>query len=294
MTENKFKRVVFSDVDGTIYEYPTRIITPENKRTIINAKVEDVEFVITTGNPLFQKMKDLTREFESRYLITSNGAEIYDTHESKYLYKKTISNSALSKIMSVVEKYNGGISWNNENGFGIYKVSNNTKKFLSEFNDFNYDSEPTPKIEDIFKIEILEPVHCIEQIYKELDSMNLDIEMVFLFDFIEITAKDVSKGSAVEWMCNNIFNTELKYVMAIGDSKNDLSMLSKVGYGYAMDNASDYVKSKVSLYTSDCKQNGLSEAIIDYVYRTKNDKMKSDVLDRVNSYKEKQRKKFNY
>jgi hydroxymethylpyrimidine pyrophosphatase-like HAD family hydrolase len=59
-------------------------------------------------------------------------------------------------------------------------------------------------------------------------------------------------------------------MMGIGDSGNDLSMLEKVGYPYAMANGSDIVKKTAKYHTTRYNQNGLGMAITDYLFRTKN------------------------
>jgi hydroxymethylpyrimidine pyrophosphatase-like HAD family hydrolase len=45
------------------------------------------------------------KELNVRYIIGSNGANIYDFHNKKYLYKSFISGEKINKIMILAKKY---------------------------------------------------------------------------------------------------------------------------------------------------------------------------------------------
>ncbi|VEU65124.1 Putative hydrolase M6_Spy0533 (plasmid) [Mycoplasmopsis cynos] len=55
--------------------------------------------------------------------------------------------------------------------------------------------------------------------------------------------------------------------MAIGDSQNDISMFQIVGYPYLMENSDPYTRTFGKYFTSTVDQDGLAEAIDDYLYR---------------------------
>ncbi|WP_029608473.1 Cof-type HAD-IIB family hydrolase [Mycoplasma simbae] len=286
----QFKRIVFSDVDGTIYSFPEHKLENDVKESVLESKKEGVEFVIVTGNPLYDKIKFLARELNSRYVITSNGAQIYDILNDEYVYKQIISDENTQKIIKIVDKYDGSIAWHNETEFGLYNMSFEMSDFYKTFNDFDDYNLSKDAIKSVFKIEIAEPIDHIKKIYNELIKLDLDLDIVLLSTHIEITAKNVSKGDALLYACKNVFNTKPEYVMAIGDSENDLSMLKVAGFAYAMDNSSEIVKKSVSLYTSSVEQNGLGEAIVDYVYRTRLMQEKALIEQKINAQNAKLRR----
>lgn len=88
----------------------------------------------------------------------------------------------------------------------------------------------------------------------------------FKFNHLEVTFTDVSKGEACKVLANHL-NITLENTMAIGDSDNDRSMFAVVPHSYAMDNAPDRIKKLCAHFTSDVLQNGLGEAIQDFVFR---------------------------
>ncbi|HHY56383.1 MAG TPA: HAD family phosphatase [Chloroflexi bacterium] len=58
---------------------------------------------------------------------------------------------------------------------------------------------------------------------------------------VEATAAGVDKGSGLRRLCA-LLGIDLRRVMAIGDSDNDIPMLEAAGLGVAMGNAGDHVK----------------------------------------------------
>ncbi|HAJ34331.1 MAG TPA: hypothetical protein DCL15_01380 [Chloroflexi bacterium] len=58
---------------------------------------------------------------------------------------------------------------------------------------------------------------------------------------VETTAAGVDKGSGLRRLCD-LLGIDIRRVMAIGDSDNDIPMLEAAGLGVAMGNAGDHVK----------------------------------------------------
>ena len=77
-------------------------------------------------------------------------------------------------------------------------------------------------------------------------------------------ALGVSKASAIKILADKygIANEE---ILAIGDSDNDLQMITSVGCGVAMGNAVAVVKEACSRITDTCENDGFAKAVYDYV-----------------------------
>ena len=56
-------------------------------------------------------------------------------------------------------------------------------------------------------------------------------------------------------------------IMVLGDSENDMAMLTYAGLGVAMDNADDKVKAVADAVTADNNRDGVALAIEKYVLR---------------------------
>ncbi|MBR0262207.1 MAG: HAD family phosphatase [Selenomonadaceae bacterium] len=82
--------------------------------------------------------------------------------------------------------------------------------------------------------------------------------------FTEFMSLGVSKAGAIKIFADK-FQIANEEILAIGDSYNDLQMITSVGCGVAMGNAVDAVK-KVSPHITDtCENDGFAKAVYDYV-----------------------------
>ena len=82
--------------------------------------------------------------------------------------------------------------------------------------------------------------------------------------FAEFMAKGVSKAGAIKVLAEK-FGIDNEEILAIGDSDNDLAMITSVGCGVAMGNAVPAVKEAVSRITDTCENDGFAKAVYDYV-----------------------------
>ena len=82
--------------------------------------------------------------------------------------------------------------------------------------------------------------------------------------FCEFMSLGISKASAIKILADKygIANDE---ILAIGDSDNDLQMITSVGCGVAMGNAVDRVKAACPRITDTCENDGFAKAVYDYV-----------------------------
>lgn len=83
-------------------------------------------------------------------------------------------------------------------------------------------------------------------------------------DFINIVAPEVSKGRALKALASHL-GVSLAEVMAVGDGRNDISVLTLAGLAVAMGNAPDEVKAIADYITLDVDQSGLAAAINEFL-----------------------------
>ncbi|MBQ4404607.1 MAG: HAD family phosphatase [Selenomonadaceae bacterium] len=82
--------------------------------------------------------------------------------------------------------------------------------------------------------------------------------------FTEFMALGVSKAGAIKILAEK-FGVDNAEILAIGDSDNDLAMITSVGCGVAMGNAVPAVKAAVTRITDTCENDGFAKAVYDYV-----------------------------
>ncbi|UUM20051.1 MULTISPECIES: HAD family hydrolase [unclassified Mycoplasma] len=266
MTKNKW--AIFSDVDGTIYSFPDKKLTAGNLEKIHELKEKDIPFILNTGNPPYKKIQNLADQTHAPYIVSSNGALVYDNINKKTIFIEKMPLEEVEKIWAIADEINAMLYY-----FGTdqYYVKNMTKKwfdFLVDFTEYNEFQTHGKIVPDIHKIEVYGEPEDIERFYNIAMKRNINLNIINLKTHIEITKYGISKATGMAWVCKNVLNMDVQDAMAIGDSPNDISMLEVSNYSYAMDNADDLTKKSAKFYTSDVEQSGLAEAIDDYLYRT--------------------------
>lgn len=82
-----------------IYPFSNRVLSDETKKCVLDSHNNDgAEFVLATGNPPLQIIKDLANELNAAYIICSNGAEILDLQDKKHLFYSFIDEDLIDKI----------------------------------------------------------------------------------------------------------------------------------------------------------------------------------------------------
>lgn len=278
VTNNK-KPIIFSDVDGTLYNDFN--ILDETKKDISFAQKNMADFNICTGNPVFERMLNVSNEVNANYLIASSSSQIYDLKQNKIIKTWPMSFENLKKILDFIKNEDVQmLFWDNENYYftnenyyrnneiilhhflNIDSINKNAKKYNNE--------EIMPlKIEIYGQKDLLKRKEVNERLLVKLKTLD-NISIFSVGSHLEILFKNITKASAISWMANNIYSCSINDVMAIGDGNNDLDMLKLVDFSYAMANANQEVLKIAKFFTSAVEQNGLGEAIIDYLYRLKN------------------------
>lgn len=277
--------IIFSDVDGTLYDH-SKIPNQQTIEDIKFAKENNAHFNICTGNPYFERMRWLTKLIDVDYLISSSGAHIIDIKNDKTIYSKSIQKLIFNKILTIAKLEGIQLCFWDENN---YFLLNNDSLWNDEILEYHFTNEATKKMfpqiynnEDIcpLKVEIYSKAYNDEKkvkkelnnlfnLFKDIDGIDITLTSIN----IEIQAKNVNKGEAILWLLKNVYNNiniNQNDIMVIGDSNNDYSMIILSKYSYAMANASNLILTSASYFTSSVEQNGLGEAIIDYLYRFKN------------------------
>ena len=83
-------------------------------------------------------------------------------------------------------------------------------------------------------------------------------------EFVEILSPKVDKGSALSMVASRL-GVDLRDVVAIGDSWNDMPLLEAAGFGIAMGSAPDELQTLADAVVADVDHDGVAEAIDRYV-----------------------------
>ena len=278
-------KLIATDMDGTLLN-AAHEISQENQEAIKFAQEHGITVVISTGRAFYEANTPVAETDLKVPYICLNGAEVRD-ETFNIMSTSHLNHSLVSKITSTLKEKdiyyqvytNRGIYTENpQRDLEIYidiaeragqkadvekiensiqkRIDNGTLKIVD-----NYD-----KIEDIpgeliMKILAFDSdLGKIDLVGQELaQSPNLAVSSSSRGN-LEITHSDAQKGIALSTIAKQL-GIDLKDVMALGDNLNDVSMLERVGYSVAMDNAAPEVKT-VAKYVTDSNENsGVGKAI---------------------------------
>lgn len=253
-------------------------VSEEDKNAIREAVKKGVVVAITTG-----RIYDCARMYSDTIglktpIIASNGAYIGGVNDEE-IYNNPLKLSDLEDFNIITKKDNlftyvttnwGIVSTKELPENHVYKVLNRSLP-----KDKQVRLEVVEDLGEAFRKydgEILKGV-CVEKEFKdklkeakeELIECSKDLEVVSSWDDnFEIMKKGSSKGEAVKKLAKYL-GISREEVMCIGDSENDLSMISWAGIGVAMGNAIEQVKEVADYVTDDNKHGGVSKAIKKFV-----------------------------
>nr|WP_307926674.1 HAD hydrolase family protein [Mycoplasmopsis bovis] len=123
----KIKRIVFSDVDGTICSFPDKKENPETRKSILEAiENENMTFVLNTGNPPLPKILKMANELNAKYLVALLMALLSLMLKKMNIYTESeLSSEIVDKVLKIIKKYDESACFFGKNGY--YMVTSNQK-----------------------------------------------------------------------------------------------------------------------------------------------------------------------
>ena len=267
------------DLDGTMLGKDGSL-SPKGEKALTAAAAQGVELVPTTGRILGFLPESLTRLPFIRYVVTSNGAAVYDLSTEKRLYSCLLSWQLAAEVLDILREYpifveiyaqgrpvlrRGDLvrAWE-EYGFPERKRMYLKKDYLRVQSLRQYIKETQIPPE---KINLPYLPEKLRGEIKERLSQNKNLKLVSsIFDNLEINAAGCHKGAALAAL-GEILNISRENTAAIGDNGNDREMLEYAGLSIAMGNATEEIKKIAKATTASCEEDGAALAIENYILR---------------------------
>ena len=262
-------KIIFTDIDGTLRNSKREL----TKRTISAVKKvtkKGILVVLCSGRS--QKYTaNVSKECgASQYVITSNGANIYDYEKDKDLYTNVMDKKACIELYNIAIKAGvrlvmnvgpvrvvnklrkmDGLETELKTDIETFVNENNIAQCLIEDTDFE---KIKPLKEDIEKVKNVE----IKNQHKSLTDPKAPREGTIYYDIANI---DSNKGNAVKIVLDS-FAMDKSNAWAFGDNYNDESMFNSVGHPILMGNAPKDLKESLSIpITLDNDHDGIAAVL---------------------------------
>ena len=287
-------KLVAIDLDGTLLNSYGEV--SENTKEEIKKAIENgIEVVLASGRPI-SSVEDLANELQANhYLISGNGAIVYDMYKKEVVYDKFLSKEQVLNIVKICEEnsiyYN--IYTENEvltkslNYNTLFYYSENTHKqeekrtniniltdvydYILKANDQKYlkvtvcdqsqivFASIIKKLRTINDIDVLDVAHMSKKIIKSGTE-----EVLVEYCYTEITNKKVNKWTALEYIMKEKY-IDRSEVVAIGDNINDKEMIEEAGLGVAMGNSTPTIKEVANVEVGTNNEEGVRETFQKYI-----------------------------
>lgn len=272
-------KAIVCDMDGTLLT-ADHTIGPKSHKLLTTLQEKGIILILASGRSYLRLMPDalkLKMDSYQGYLIDVNGSSIYACNSQTRERLGIMDSQDIQRVTSVFRTFNVEIQFSQDAGLYTYlpdSLYTLKKKIRGEMrlpDDYPWasgmyswlcdmrDGYPEQKLildlkeapASCNKISISQDPHFMEAVTQSLPHLGLqdDYELVFSDERkLEITKKGISKGNALNTLLEKlgISNEE---VAVFGDSENDVSMLEKRPYSFAMDNALPNAKSAANYLT---------------------------------------------
>jgi Cof subfamily protein (haloacid dehalogenase superfamily) len=265
-------KLIALDLDGTTLN-STGLLTQTTKEAIENVIQKNLYVVIATGRAFSTLPEEIINIKGIHYLVTSNGARVFDTKANKTVYSNMIGEDEIEIVIKLLRNYDFMIeAFIHGNAYVDRKIYENIESEGLTKNHSDYVLKTRKPMANLFDF-ILSNKNNVENIninfgkqddkkmMAEVLSRLKKVTITSSFDHnLEIGGETTSKADAIREISDRL-GIENEHIMAFGDSPNDGAMLKAAGLSIAMGNSKDQIKEIAQFITYSNDEDGVAFAI---------------------------------
>lgn len=267
MNKSQHIKLIAIDLDGTLYD-ENKQISSRSRDSIIKAKQLGLQPIIATGRgPDGANLALKLLGFDLPY-ICSAGALIKNGKNGAVIYSKTFENNDdLSKMIAFARQNNCALLAEPLEGSLLYFGNDESFSIMDEQTireiqrgkrSFNPELDfARPLLKFTLVAERIKMEEFREMVLNQCGPYNMVVSGV---QFMDLTAKNANKGSALEYYAKYL-GIDVANIAAIGDQQIDVHMLNVAGFKFAVENAVDELKAIANVITPSNNDHGVEWAI---------------------------------
>ena len=274
ITDTLSSKILFSDMDGTLL-LSNSTVSPAMKEGIRRMTAAGHHLVLSSGRPLpsiLEVCELCDLKFPNMYIISNNGALVYDCENGRNILEYRIAQSDIETIVKMA----------GDAGIHIHGYTD------TEIVCYHDNAEL-----QFYTRRIHLPLVCVDNIAAVLPQGSYKLQMIHLTDrtvlerfrdkllaredlkgriqaffsndqYLEILPAEANKGAAIQFVTDYL-KVSPENTFGAGDAENDITMLDAAHIGVAMQNASAAVKEHADIITEkNNDEDGLLEVIEKY------------------------------
>ncbi|MBQ7840426.1 MAG: Cof-type HAD-IIB family hydrolase [Lachnospiraceae bacterium] len=229
-------KIAFFDIDGTLIDMNKKCISEKMLETLIRLKENNIVICIATGRSPVSLPKFAGVEFDAH--LTFNGS--YCFNKEHVIFSNPISQKDVKTIIRNAASINRPVSVATKTRL----AANGKDEDLTEYYSF---AKLELEIAEDFEAVACEDVYQIMMGCRENEYCTVlqDVDNARITAWwdraVDIIPANGGKGTGIEKVLEYYHFTK-EEAIAFGDGNNDMEMLQAVGWGVAMENASEGLK----------------------------------------------------
>jgi Cof subfamily protein (haloacid dehalogenase superfamily) len=264
------KKLIAIDLDGTTLNAQS-LISETTEQTLKKAMKQGHYVSIVTGRPYRMSHQFYRQLGLTTPMVNFNGALVHIPEKNWADEKETgIHRDLVFDILAQKQALN----------LDFVAAENKETFFIDSFDHFDsafFASDATPHNLLTAKNLLTDPTSMMVRTSQDQAKLVSDSLMKQYGDYVdvrtwggptpilEIVSKGIQKAKGVEQV-SNFLNIKRSDIIAFGDEHNDEEMLDYVGWGVAMQNATEKIKSVANDVTDKSNdENGLAEYLTRYL-----------------------------
>lgn len=272
------------DIDGTLTNSKKEI--PEKTISVLKrCEEEGIKLVLASGRTttgLMKYARALEMEKYGGFLISFNGAQVYDLQHQEVLFNQAMTKEEAQSVLRHMKHFEGVRPVIDKGEYMYVKDVYDTWIDLDgkPFNVMQYESRGNGyklcEVDDL--VDLIDgPVNKIltygdpKYLQESFEAMKApfkdDLNCMFTGSFyIEYTAKGIDKAKAMETVFHQQMGYQKDEMIAFGDGHNDKTMIEYAGIGVAMANAVQALKDVADEITLSNDEDGIAHTLLKHLY----------------------------
>ncbi len=253
-------KLVITDMDGTLLN-SNHEVSKQFYKLFDKLKEHNILFCAASGRPLYGILDKLSTIKDEILVVAENGG--LAIRKDEVLLSTAIQVENLKKINESIDKI--------ENVNAVYCTKDKayttsaSKKLLQLLSEYYKNYEQINTTEEItapiYKVALFHEISSEKHLYPHLKHLESEFKVkVSANHWVDISENNANKGYAIE-LIQKLYNIKPEETMVFGDYNNDIEMLKKAHFSYAMENAHPLVKETANYITKSNNDFGVEKIL---------------------------------
>ncbi|MCR5079030.1 MAG: Cof-type HAD-IIB family hydrolase [Bacilli bacterium] len=252
-------KIVFTDIDGTLYSHATKRVPPSSISAIHQLQKKGIKVFLCSGRNYYLIRKSgVMSYFSPDGLVTMNGSNAIIGNN--IIYRYPIPSEVVDKMVMFAKRLKFGLTLIEENEGHINLID---ERVIHAHEQFGTRFPQPRTYPDHYDRTVYQMIAFIDQWEEDLIGPHLTGCKTARWDdyAVDIMLSDSDKSKGIQSVLD-YYGYDKDNVMVLGDGENDVEMLQCAGISVAMGKGSEKAKKAATFVTDDIDEDGWAKAMV--------------------------------